>query len=374
VNIPFLDVGASYRELRDELDAAYARVMRSGRYVLGDEVAAFEAEFAALCQTRRAVGVGNGLGALSIALRACGIGAGDEVIVPAHTFVATWLAVVQAGAKIVPVDVDPQTLLLDTDASIAAVTPRTAAIVAVHLYGQPVDLDALAVTCSRRALLLIGDAAQAHGAARAGRSVGALGDVAAFSFYPAKNLGAFGDGGALTTNDEALARRATRIRNYGGDDHNDWQELGANSRLDPLQAAFLRVKLRALSRWNARRRTIAGRYLSELAGVPGLTLPKSPGREESPSWHLFCIRHDERDRLARYLTSRGIETRVHYPLPPHRSPAFEHLGFTKGAFPVAEAAAERILSLPIGPHMDDVSVGAVVDAVASYEPAARSRQ
>ena len=364
--VPFLDVGASYRELRDELDEAFIRVMTSGRYVLGEELEAFEREFAVFCGARNAIGVGNGLESLSIALRASDIGPGDEVIVPAHTFIATWLAVQRAGATIVPVDVDEETLLMDAATAAAAVTPRTAAIVPVHLYGRPADMDSLGAVCAREGLLLLGDAAQAHGATRGGRDVGALGDVAAFSFYPAKNLGAFGDGGALTTDDDALAARAARLRNYGAGGRYVFEEVGENSRLDPLQAAFLRVKLKTLRRWNERRAMIADTYVSALRALPALTLPRSPEPDSRPAWHLFCLRHPERDALAAHLSREGIETQIHYPIPPHRSQAFAHLGFAAGAFPISETAADTLLSLPIGPHLPEAGVAAVIEAVVGF--------
>jgi dTDP-3-amino-3,4,6-trideoxy-alpha-D-glucose transaminase len=366
MTVPFLDVGAGYRELRVELDEAFDRVMNSGRYILGEELEAFESEFASFCGVRHAIGVGNGLEALSLALRARDIGPGDEVIVPAHTFIATWLAVERAGATIVPVDVDDATLLIDAEAVAAAVTGRTAAILPVHLYGCPADMEALEALCTRQGLLLLGDAAQAHGALCDGRDVGALGDVAAFSFYPAKNLGAFGDGGALTTNDDAIAARAARLRNYGSAAKHEFSEMGENSRLDPLQAAFLRVKLRALKAWNKRRSVIAERYMQSLGAVSALRLPQTPDRVDEPAWHLYCVRHPERDALADHLRACGIETQIHYPIAPHRTPAFAHMKLEAGSFPITEAATDTLVSLPIGPHLDDDSVDAVIEAVVSY--------
>ena len=357
MTVPFLDVRAGYLELRAELDAAYERLMASGRYILGEEVEAFEREFAAFTGCAHAVGVANGLDALTIALRAHDIGPGDEVIVPAHTFIATWLAVGACGATVVPVDVDRATLLLDPGAVAAATTPHTRAVVPVHLYGWPVAIDA-------PDLLVLEDAAQAHGARLAGRPAGALGDVAAFSFYPVKNLGAFGDGGALTTDDEAIAARARRLRNYGSASRDVHVEAGVNSRLDPLQAAFLRVKLAALPRWNARRAAIAAAYLDGLADVPELRLPPRPPPGVEPAWHLFCVRHPRRDALMAHLAERGVTTLVHYPVPPHRSGAFADLGL--GPFPVTEEAAATLLSLPIGPHLDDAGVESVIGAVRAF--------
>jgi dTDP-4-amino-4,6-dideoxygalactose transaminase len=344
--IPFLDLQAAYRELAPELDAAWQRVARSGWYVLGEELAAFEAEFAARAGVRAAVGVGNGLDALELALRARGIGPGDEVIVPAHTFIATWLAVTRAGASVAPVDVDARTMTLDPAAVEAACTPRTRAVVPVHLYGQPADMDPILAVARRRELFVLEDAAQAHGARYRGRPVGALGDAAAFSFYPAKNLGALGDGGALVTDDAALADRLRRLRSYGAREKYVHEEAGCNSRLDELQAALLRVKLAHLEAWNQRRRGVAMRYLEALAGVPDLVLP-SVLPDSEPVWHLFVVRHPRRDALAAWLAAHGIGTLIHYPTPPHRSPAYR----LDRRFPIAEQLAATVLSLPMGPHL-----------------------
>jgi dTDP-4-amino-4,6-dideoxygalactose transaminase len=368
VSVPFLDVGAGYAELRPELDQALARVMASGCYIGGAEVEAFEAEFAEFCGARYCIGVGNGLDALTIALMARSIGAGDEVIVPAHTFIATWLAVGRTGARIVPVDVDSDRLLIDPEAVRAAITPRTAAIVPVHLYGEPADMARLAELATQHGLFLLGDAAQAHGARRDGRGVGALGDAAAFSFYPAKNLGAFGDAGALTADDVTLVDRARRLRSYGArpKDRYRFEEPGLNSRLDTVQAAALRVKLGALERWNERRRKVAEAYLEGLKDVPELILPVVPADGRHPVWHLFCVRHPRRDALAAHLAATSIETQIHYPQPPHCSPAFADLGFGVGAFPVTEAASAMLLSLPIGPHLPSAAVAETVRAVHKF--------
>ena len=366
MNVPYLDVRAAHIELRDELASAYARVMDSGRYILGEELERFEHEFAAFCGTAHAIGVGNGLDALTIALRASGIGSGDEVIVPAHTFIATWLAVVECGARVVAVDVDPDTMLLDPRAAAAACTRRTAAIVPVHLYGHPVDPAPFDELARRQGLRIIGDAAQAHGAEVAGRPVGGWGNAATFSFYPSKNLGAIGDGGALTTDDDAFAIRARRLRNYGSVTKYEFAELGVNSRLDPLQAAFLHVKLRVLRDWNTRRARIAARYLRELAGLPGLVLPSPLAPGAVHAWHTFCVRHPLRDGLRAHLESCGVQTEVHYATPPHRTAAFAHLAMGPGSFPVAEAIAESALSLPMGPHLDGDSVSLVIDSVRAF--------
>jgi dTDP-3-amino-3,4,6-trideoxy-alpha-D-glucose transaminase len=366
VNVPFLDVRAAQAELRDELQAAYARVAGSGEYVLGHELEAFEREFAASCGTAHAVGVGNGLDALTLVLRAGGVGPGDEVIVPAHTFIATWLAVVQCGARVVPVDIEPARMLMDIDAAAAACTRRTAALIPVHLYGCPIEPSGFAELAERFGLMLVGDAAQAHGASIAGQSVAVAGDAATFSFYPSKNLGALGDGGAVTTHDDELAHRLRRLRNYGSETKYEFLERGVNSRLDPLQAAFLRVKLEALPEWNARRARIAERYLEELADLPALRLPAPPPTGGSHAWHIFCVRHPSRETLKDHLARDGIQTQVHYPLPPHLTPAFADLELERGAFPVTEAVAACALSLPIGPHLGDDAVTRVIESVRSF--------
>jgi dTDP-3-amino-3,4,6-trideoxy-alpha-D-glucose transaminase len=366
MNVPYLDLRAAHLELRDELQSAYTRVMDSGRYILGEELERFEHEFAGFCGTSHAIGVGNGLDALTIALRANDIGPGDEVIVPAHTFIATWLAVVECGARLVAVDVDPDSTLMDPAAAAAACTPRTSAIVPVHLYGHPVDTAPFEELARRHGLQVIGDAAQAHGAEVAGRPVGAVGDSATFSFYPSKNLGAVGDGGALTTDDDSFATRARRLRNYGSARKYEFAELGINSRLDPLQAAFLRVKLRVLPDWNARRAGIASRYLQGLAGMPGLVLPSPVGPGAVHAWHTFCVRHPLRDGLRAHLDSCGIQTQVHYAVPPHRTAAFSYLDIKPGTFPVAEATAGTVLSLPIGPQLDEDSVTFVIESVRAF--------
>jgi dTDP-3-amino-3,4,6-trideoxy-alpha-D-glucose transaminase len=355
--VPFLDLAAAYAELREELDDAHRGVMASGRYIGGEEVEAFEAELAAFCGAGFAVGTGNGLDALTLALRALEVGPGDEVVVPAHTFIATWLAVTATGATPVPADVEPDTGNLDPARAHAALTVRTKAIVAVHLHGQPADVPSL----ERLGVPVVEDAAQAHGAAWGARRAGALGAIAAFSFYPGKNLGAYGDAGAVVTTDRELAERVRMLGNYGSRVKYDHEVLGVNSRLDPLQAACLRVKLRHLDAWNARRATIAATYLDALAGVPGLVLPgvRSPATH---AWHLFPVRSTARDQLAARLGRAGVQTLVHYPIPPHRSGAYRA---THGHhhLPVAEAWARQTLSLPIGPHLTAADAGRVVDAV-----------
>ena len=363
--VPFLDVKAAYDELHVELDAAYHRVMSSGRYILGEEVEAFEQEFASYCGVKHCIGVANGLDALHLLIRAAGIGSGDEVIVPSNTYIATWLGVTHAGARPVPVEPDPRTYNLDANRIEEAITSRTRAILAVHLYGQPADMIAINEIARARGLLVFEDAAQAHGGCVGGRRAGALGDGAGFSFYPGKNLGAYGDAGAVTTDDDGLADRVRVLRNYGSRVKYKNETPGFNSRLDPLQAAMLRTRLTRLDVWNERRRTMAGRYLRELAGLRDLVLPAvGPGID--PAWHLFVVRHPRRDALQRHLAERSIDTMIHYPIPPHRSEAYRALKIEPGSFPLAEAMAESVLSLPMGPHMSQDDADVVIDAVRSY--------
>lgn len=371
---PFLDLRPAYEELREELDAAYRRVVASGRYVLEREIEGFEHEFATYCGARHCIGVGNGLDALHLVLRACDIHEGDEVIVPATTFIATWLAVSYAGATPVPVDCDPHTQNLDPARVADAVGPRTRAIIPVHLFGQPADLDPILEVGRRHGLRVIEDAAQAHGARYKGKRVGDLGDAAAFSFYPAKNLGALGDAGAVVTDNGDLAARVRALRNYGSKEKYRHEVQGFNSRLDALQAAVLRVKLGHLDAWNHRRRAVARRYLTELAALSGLELPLAPEWSE-PVWHLFVVRHKSRDELRGWLRAEGVETLLHYPRPPHLSGAYRHRGWKEGAFPVAEAFARTCLSLPIGPHLLDAQVDHVIASLKAYgHQASRKRR
>ena len=360
--VPFLDLGATYAELRDDLDAAYRRVMDSGWYIGGAEVEAFEAAFAASCGAAQGIGVGNGLDALVLVLRAWGIGPGDEVVVPSNTFIATWLAVTYVGATPVPVEPDAATYNIDPALIAAAITERTRAVVPVHLYGQPADVDAVNAVAKEHGLHVLEDAAQAQGARLRGRAAGALGDAAAFSFYPGKNLGAFGDAGAVTTYDAGLADRVRVLRNYGSRVKYEHEVAGVNSRLDPLQAAFLGVKLERLAEWNARRAAIAALYLDALAGTPGLTLPAVLDGAE-PSWHLFVVRHADRAGLAARLAEAGVQTLIHYPTPPHLQPAYADLGMGEGRFPIAEAIHREVLSLPIGPHLAMDAAARVAEAV-----------
>ena len=363
MNVPFLDLKAAYEELRSDFDSAHRRVMDSGWYLLGREIEAFEAEFAAYCGAKHAVGVANGLDALHLILRAYGIGPGDEVIVPANTYIATWLAVSHAGAVPVPVEPDPQTCNLDPVRIEAALTPRTRAIMPVHLYGRPADMDPILDIARRRGLKVVEDNAQAHGARYNGRRTGGLGDAAGTSFYPGKNLGAFGDGGAVTTNDPELAARVRLLRNYGSKVKYEHEIQGFNSRLDELQAAFLRVKLGVLDEWNRRRAAVAERYRAAFADT-GLRLP-APSPAGGHVWHLYTVRHAGRDRLRDFLEQAGVGTGIHYPIPPHLQPAYASLGLREGAFPVSEKIHREILSLPMGPHLSEDLQDQVIRAVCS---------
>lgn len=369
MKVPFLNFVAPYEELKQDLDEAYFRFMRSAWYVLGKEVAAFERDFADYCGVKHCVGVGNGLEALHLILRACDIGEGDEVIVPSNTYIATWLAVSYAGARPVPVEPDPRTFNLDPNRIEAAITPRTRAIMPVHLYGQTADMDPILDIARKHGLKVVEDNAQAQGARYKGRRTGSLGAAAGNSFYPGKNLGAYGEAGAVTTNDAQLADRVCTLRNYGSKEKYYNEVKGYNSRLDELQAAFLRVKLKKLDEWNECRRMAAARYQTELAGVPDLTLPFVPEWAE-PVWHLFVIRHPRRDALQKGLTDAGIGTLIHYPVPPHLSGAYSDAGWKRGDFPIAEELADTVLSLPIGPHLSkpqvDLVVGAINDSVGIF--------
>jgi dTDP-4-amino-4,6-dideoxygalactose transaminase len=365
LKIPFNDLKAAYVELREALDAAYRRVLESGYYILGPEVESFEAEFAAYCGVQHCVGVGNGLEAISLILKACGIGPGDSVIVPANTYIATWLPITHLGAEPIPVEPNEASYNIDPQRVEASIKPSTKAIIAVHLYGQPADMDALAQIARKHKLLLLEDAAQAHGARYNGRRVGSLGHAAAFSFYPTKNLGAVGDAGAVTTDDPALALRVRVLRNYGSRERYVNELAGFNSRLDELQAALLRVKLSKLDDWNKRRREIAEQYSRNLALVRQVILPQVMSASE-PVWHLFVVRSKSRDRLQGHLKTEGIDTLIHYPIPPHLSDAYINLAKSRKSFPLTEALSGEILSLPIWPQMDDKIIEMVSQAICGF--------
>jgi dTDP-4-amino-4,6-dideoxygalactose transaminase len=369
MNVPFLDLKAPHEELRTELREAFDRVLDSGWFVLGGEVEQFEQEFAGYCGAGYCVGVGNGLDALHLIVRAYGIGEGDEVIVPSNTYIATWLAVSHAGATPVPVEPDEHTYNIDPARIEAAITPRTRAIIAVHLYGQPADMDAINAIAVRHGLKVIEDAAQAHGAIYKGKRVGTLGDAAGFSFYPGKNLGALGDGGAVTTSEPALAEKVRILCNYGSRVKYHNEVKGFNTRLDELQAALLRVKLRRLDEWNQRRKAVAAAYLSALADG-GLVLPYVPECAE-PVWHLFVVRDSRRDALQAHLRNGGVQTMIHYPVPPHQQPAYAELMRPAGSLPVAEALSREVLSLPIGPHIAHWQVEHVVACMAEFKQGGR---
>lgn len=364
MKVPFLDLKSQYIELKDEFDAAYHRVMDSGSYVLGKEVELFELEFSEYCQAKHCIGVGNGLEALHLILRAMGIGAGDEVIVPSNTYIATLLAVSYAGATPVLVEPNAGTYNLDPFRIESAITKKTRAVMVVHLYGQPAEMDEIKKLTQRYGLKIIEDAAQAHGANYKGCRTGSLGDAAGFSFYPGKNLGAIGDGGAVTTNDDELARKIRILRNYGSQAKYHNEVKGFNSRLDELQAAFLRVKLKKLDEWNDRRKQLAGIYLSGLQANTQMILPSVPEWVD-PVWHLFVVRSHDRDGLQKKLSRIGINTMIHYPIPPHLQPAYAELGLSDGAFPIAESIHAEVLSLPIGPSLGPKQVAMVIDAINS---------
>lgn len=359
--IPILDLTAAYEELRDELDKAVQRVVSSGWYIGGPEVQAFEEDFAAYCGAAHCVGVANGLDALHLALRAMEVGPGHEVIVSSNSYIATLLAVDMAGATPVMVEPDPRTHNLDPSAIEAAITPRTRAILPTHLYGQPADLDRILEVVRRHGLKLLEDAAQAHGSSYKGQRIGAHGDAVAWSFYPTKNLGAMGDAGAVTTNDPDIAQRIKVLGNYGSINRYVNEVKGVNSRLDPIQAAILRVKLGCLDEWNGRRRAIAALYHSALSGTE-LVLPYVPNWSE-PAWHLFVIRSPERAALQDRLSGAGIQTQIHYPIPPHLQNAYADLTYSRGDFPIAEQLADEVLSVPIGPHLSMEQAKRVADTL-----------
>ncbi len=423
MQVPFQDFRAPYEEVRDELDAAYRRFMESAWFVLGKETAAFEEEYAAYCEAGHCVGVSNGLDALHLALLVLGCGPGDEVIVPSNTYIATWLAVTQAGATIVPVEPDPATFNLDPARIEEAITPRTKAILPVNLYGQPCDYDPIMEVAHRHGIKVAIDNAQAHGARYKGRRVGGIADIECHSFYPSKNLGAYGEAGAVTTNDATLADKVRVLRNYGSRVRYHNEVAGYNRRIDELQAAFLRVKLRHLDDWNARRAAIARQYLAALGWGQGtrdrrqatgdrrqetgdrivgtvsreqetgggrqaetnalreaplpfniqnttsnITLPHVPSWAD-PVWHLFVIRHPQRDALQQHLAEQGIQTIIHYPIPPHLSGAYsDSCLLSPVSCPIAEQLANEVLSLPIGPHMTVEQGKSVIDAVQKHLP------
>ena len=364
MSVPFANVASAYFELKGEIDAAVSRVLSGGRYINGAELEQFEEEFARYCGARHCVGVSNGLDALMLILLALEIGANDEVIVPSNTFIATWLSVSHAGATPIPVEPCEKTFNLDPDRIEAAITSRTRAIVPVHLYGAPADIDPINAVARRHGLAVIEDAAQAHGAIYFGKRVGSCATAAAFSFYPTKNLGAMGDGGAVTTSDAQLAAKLRRLRNYGSDVRSKHDALGFNMRLDEIQAAILRVKLRCLDEWNERRRSLAAVYARELTHSD-IRVPTEPPHCKNV-WHLYVVRSAHRDAIRSNLKRRGFDTLIHYETPPHLQNAYASLGYEQGDFPIAEAMHREVLSLPMGPHLDEVTVTHV--CAAATEP------
>jgi dTDP-3-amino-3,4,6-trideoxy-alpha-D-glucose transaminase len=360
MHVPFGDLKARYQTHRLAIDAAVKRVLERGWFVLGPELEAFESEFSANVGTSECVGVGNGTSAIEIALRALGVGPGDEVVTVAHTATFTALGIAATGATPVFVDVDESTQTMSVEALRAALGERTRAVVPVHLYGTPADVPAILRVTQPLGIPVVEDAAQAHGARLAEGAVGTLARAACFSFYPSKNLGAFGDGGAITTSDPALAAKFRMLRNGGQADRYTHAVVGVNSRLDELQAAILRALLPELAAMNARRRAVAERYRQELAGLPRLTLPPAERPGSASAWHLFVIRHPEREKLREALASRGVQALVHYPTPSHLQPAFAP---PRSALPVSERLAREVLSLPLHPELSDEQVSAVIAAV-----------
>ena len=362
--IPFLDLKEQYHSIKSEIDAAIAGVLESSQFVLGDEVAAFEDEFATYCQANHAIGVNTGTSALHLALLAADIGPGDEVITVPFTFVATVAAIVYTGARPVFVDVDPHSFTMDVTQIEAAITEKTKAILPVHLYGQPADMDPILEIAQRYNLRVIEDAAQAHGAEYKGKRVGSIGDIGCFSFYPGKNLGAYGEGGAVVTNNEDYAHKMRMLRDWGAEKKYQHVLKGYNYRLDGIQGAILRVKLRHLEGWNDVRRACATQYQVLLADLP-VRIP-----EELPYarhvYHVYAIRSSSRDALQKTLTDEGIQTGIHYPIPVHLLPAYADLGYAVGDFPNSENMANTVLSLPMGPHLDSPAIDQVVAAIRGF--------
>lgn len=365
MQVPFLSFSSQHQPIREEVLQALARVYDSQWFVLGKEVTDFEAAYAVFNNTKYCIGVANGLDALHLSLMALGIGAGDEVIVPSNTYIATWLAISYVGATIVPVEPDPTTYNLDPARLEAAITPRTKAIMPVHLYGQACQMDAIMAVAQRHGLAVIEDNAQSQGAMCQGQYTGSFGNINATSFYPGKNLGALGDAGAITTNDEVLAGKARVLRNYGSEKKYHNEVIGYNSRLDELQAAALSVKLSYLPKWTAQRQAIAELYQNVLADTHGLILPQvAPGCTHV--YHLFVVRTLQRDDLQAYLTQQGIGTLIHYPIPPHRQQAYAHTYLAQKSYPIAEQLADTSLSLPMWPGMTQAHVNTVADAIKSF--------
>ncbi len=368
MGVPFVDLKAQYRTIQTEVDTAIREVVENTAFVLGPAVERFEAAFAEYLGVKHAVGVNSGTTALQLSLLALGIGPGDEVIVPAHTFIATAEAVSHVGAKPVFVDVADDTATLDPALFAAAITPRTRAVIPVHLYGQPADLDPLLEIAREHNIAVVEDACQAHGAKYRGRRVGSFGAVGCFSFYPGKNLGAYGEGGAVVTNDADLAARIRRLRDHGQAQKYQHAEVGYNARLEGIQGAVLGVKLRHLDRWNALRRSHAEYYASRLAGT-GVQCPEVKSDRESV-FHLYVVRCDDREGLRTHLNARGVQTGLHYPIPLHLQPAYKSLGYREGDFPVSEDWASRGLSLPMFAELTRAQLEETVEGVLAFETVA----
>src|SRR5437588_1967315 len=364
-NVPFVDLGAQYRAIAAEINHAISKVIQETDFILGREVRLFEEEFAAFCEARYAVGVDSGTSALELVLRAFDIGPGDEVITAANSFIASALGISHVGANPVLVDVDPCTYTVDVEAVERAITRRTKAILPVHLYGHPAHMDPIRQLADKHGMLVIEDACQAHGARYQGKRVGSLGHAAAFSFYPGKNLGAYGDGGMVVTNDGKVAERLQMIRNYGQQEKYKHLFRGHNRRLDTMQAAILRVKLKYLEQWNAGRRRNAKLYQKHLQGS-GVFVPAAAGCSEA-AWHPYVIRTEQRDALKEHLDSKGINVGIHYPVPIHLQPAYQDLGHKRGDFPVTEAYAGRILSLPMYAELSDQEIEYIAETVSEFQ-------
>ena len=359
MDVPFLNLQVAYLNMKPEIDQAISRTMHSGQYILGDEVLRFESKYAKFTDSAYCAGVANGLDALYLSLKALNIGPGDEVIVPANTYIATWLAVSHVGATPVPVEPDILTYNIDPNKIEQALTKKTKAIMAVHLYGRPMDMDPILALSKQYNLKVIEDAAQAHGALYKNKRIGAHGDVVAWSFYPGKNLGAYGDGGAITTDNANIQNQITMLRNYGSKEKYINNVIGFNSRLDPIQAAILSVKLQYLDAMNDRRRKIAQQYITGLDDQACI-LPLADINNEY-AWHLFVIRHTQRDELQSQLKARGISTLIHYPIPPHLQIAYKNLNIKKGQLPITEMIHREVISLPMDPSMKDDAVAYVID-------------
>ena len=364
MKIDFLNIAATYNELQHEINAAVNKVLERGWHILGEEVENFEKEYAAYCNSKYCCAVSNGLDALSLSLKAYGIGLNDEVIVPAHTFIATWLAVSNLGAKVVPVDVEKKSFNINPVLIPEVITEKTKAIIPVHLYGQSSNMDDIEAVAGKYNLFVIEDAAQAHGAKYKNKKIGSRRNTACFSFYPGKNLGAFGDGGAVVTNDEDVYKKIKMLSNYGSTEKYVHDVKGVNCRLDEIQAAVLRVKLKLLDEWNERRNVIAAKYFDEIIN-PLIRLPDKM-EYANHVWHLFVIRSSKRDELKEYLSQHGISTIIHYPIPPFKQKAYEDYKFEYARYPVASRLAEEVLSLPIGPHLQLNDAATIVRTINNF--------